>query len=234
MSIGTNGVGKVRAWDRRTPLGIYFIDERLDTTRMHEKYGPVAFVLDYPNTWDRKRRRGGDGIWIHGVAPGDVRRPPLDTDGCIALPNDEILALEPNLVPNETPVLIARSMRWTNPDQVEADRSSLSGALDTWVQSFQAGDLHRHLSLYAEDFSYRGMTREEWSAFRTQSLQRAPPREVRIDEVFLLADPDEDGLYLARFRQAVVYDARTIETTKRLYWRRSEDGDLKIVAEDNG
>jgi hypothetical protein len=32
MSIGENGVGKERAWDRRTPLGIYFANEQLDTT----------------------------------------------------------------------------------------------------------------------------------------------------------------------------------------------------------
>jgi len=52
--------------------------------------------------------------------------------------------------------------------------------------------------------------------------------------VLLLADPEDDGLYLSRFRQAITYDDRTIATIKRLYWRRSEDGELRIVAEDNG
>ena len=59
MSIGQYGVDKRRPWDRRTPLGVYFITERLDTTRLHERYGPVAFPLDYPNIWDRLNRRGG-------------------------------------------------------------------------------------------------------------------------------------------------------------------------------
>ncbi|MDH3372922.1 MAG: hypothetical protein OEM85_06045, partial [Gammaproteobacteria bacterium] len=36
MSIGQNGVGKQRPWDRRTPLGIYFVTERLDTQGLHE------------------------------------------------------------------------------------------------------------------------------------------------------------------------------------------------------
>jgi len=91
MSIGQNGVGKMRPWDRRTPLGIYFVVEQLDTSKLHERYGPTAFPLDYPNIWDRINRRGGDGIWIHGVAPGGDQRPPLDTDGCIALPGSEHL-----------------------------------------------------------------------------------------------------------------------------------------------
>lgn len=37
MSIGQNGDGKQRAGDRRTPLGVYFVTEQLDTSRLHEK-----------------------------------------------------------------------------------------------------------------------------------------------------------------------------------------------------
>ncbi len=53
MSIGENGVGKKRAWDRKTPLGIYFITEQLDTSNLDDKYGVAAYPLDYPNAWDR-------------------------------------------------------------------------------------------------------------------------------------------------------------------------------------
>lgn len=234
MSIGQKGVGKVRAWDKRTPLGTYFINEKLDTSNLHERYGPVAFPLDYPNIWDRKNRRGGDGIWLHGVTPGGGRRPPLDTDGCIALPNDEILALEERLVPNRTPVLVARNIRWATAEQVASDRDELRRVLNQWAMSFEQGDVHRHLSLYADDFTYRGMNTDEWAAFRTQSFNRAPPRRSVIDDVLLLADPVEQGLYLSRFRQSITYDDRTVETTKRLYWQKTPEGELRIVAEDNG
>ena len=39
MSIGLNGTGKERAWDRKTPLGVYFITEKLDTSKLNDKYG---------------------------------------------------------------------------------------------------------------------------------------------------------------------------------------------------
>lgn len=55
-----------------------------------------------------------------------------------------------------------------------------------------------------------------------------------IDDVLLLADPEEAGLYLSRFRQSIDYGDRTIETMKRLYWRKTPEGVFKIVAEDNG
>jgi murein L,D-transpeptidase YafK len=234
MSIGQNGVGKTMPWDRRTPLGVYFITERLDTSGLHEKYGPAAFPLDYPNVWDRNNRRGGDGIWIHGVTAGSGRRPALDTDGCIALPNEDLLALEPLLVPGTTPVVIARRIEWASTDQIGAEHRRLQQALARWAESFAAGDIYAYLSLYAEDFSYRGMSGDEWAAFRTQSFLRAPAEKMVMDEIFLLADPDEPGLYLSRFRQSITYSDRTVVTLKRLYWQEQGDGSLAIVAEDNG
>ncbi len=234
MSIGQNGVGKVRAWDRKTPLGIYFVTEEIDTSGLHRKYGPAAFALDYPNIWDRTHRRSGDGIWIHGVISDDSRRPPLDTDGCIALPNDELLAIGTRLVPLQTPVLVTRSIRWAMPENIAAERDEVRTAVDQWAKSYVSGDLHRHLSLYADEFTYRGMNRDEWVAFRTQSMTGALPARVEIDDRLLLADPEYDGLYLSRFRLAMVYEGRTIATLKRLYWQRTPDGELRIVAEDSG
>lgn len=234
VSVGENGVGKQRPWDRRTPLGIYFVTEELDTSKLHERYGPIAFSLDYPNIWDRVNRRGGDGIWIHGVASGAGKRPPLDTDGCLALPNDEILALRESMQPNITPVIIARHVRWAGAAEIEAQRKEIRSAVDAWVKSMRSGDLHSYLSLYAEDFGYRGMTREQWVHFRVVTLGAMRIEEIRLEDVLLLADPEDDRLFLSRFQQVVVEPDRTVTTTKRLYWRRDDSGELKIVAEDNG
>jgi murein L,D-transpeptidase YafK len=234
MSIGQEGVGKEKAGDRRTPLGIYFVMEELDTSNLHEKYGPVAFPLDYPNAWDAANHRSGSGIWIHGVMPGSGTRPERDTDGCIALPNEELLSLGPHLTPLQTPVIVAREIRWTSTQEIDATRDQLLAALKLWASSYRDGDWNRFLSLYSQDFAYRGMNREEWSAYRVQTVGARSIDDFTLDDVLLIADPEEDGLYLSRFRQSISESGRTNTTTKRLYWRRSASGDLKIVAEDNG
>ena len=132
MSIGTNGVGKQRAWDKKTPLGVYFITERLDTTKLHDKYGVAAFPLDYPNAWDLHNKRTGNGIWLHGVDHKNPQRPPLDTDGCLALPNEEILALAADLRPLITPVVVTRRLRMATESEIEKTRLEFRGALDIW------------------------------------------------------------------------------------------------------
>lgn len=234
MSIGENGVGKSRAWDRKTPLGIYFINDRLDTERLHDRYGVLALPLDYPSAWDRRHERSGDGIWIHGVDPASAPRPALDTDGCLALPNDELLELDTHVQLRMTPVIIARRIAAAGSTETAQRRNALRAALDQWARSYRDGDWQTYLSLYADDFRYHGLDRTRWASWRVRSSAARPIEDYRIDRVYLLADPEEEGLYLSRFRQTIIDSNGPVVTTKRLYWRLDEDGRLRIVAEGNG
>lgn len=233
MSIGENGAGKRRAWDRKTPLGIYFVVDRLDTSRLHEKYGATAFPLDYPNTLDRMTGRTGYGIWIHGVPPGG-RRPPRDTDGCLALPNENLIELATSFVPNRTPVIVTPAMSWREDTERRKLVQKIRRSLAEWQQSQESGQADRYLALYDDDFEYRSLARDEWASLRRKVLERHESITIDIDDLLLLADPTKKGLYLARFRHKVTTDNQTTETTKRLYWREQNDGTLKIIAEDNG
>jgi murein L,D-transpeptidase YafK len=234
MSIGLNGAGKERAWDRKTPLGVYFITERLDTSKLHDKYGVAAYPLDYPNAWDRQKQRTGSGIWLHGVDHKNPDRPPLDTDGCLALPNEEILLLADVLEPLVTPVIVAREVVWATPGELEKTRLEFRLVLDIWKNSLASGDLQTYLSLYADDFQYREMDKDEWSSYRLGVFETRQLADVTISNVMLLADPEEPNLFLSRFTQVLMTDAGPVTTTKRLYWRRDEGNHWAIVSEDSG
>ena len=234
MSIGQGGVGKQTTGDQRTPLGIYFVTEQLETTRMHEKYGVTAFPLDYPNAWDRRHGRTGDGIWIHGVDPRGGVRPPLDTDGCIALPNERLGALEQSFEPNVTPVLIGRDLVWSDPAAVAEVRDSLEKAVARWTTALEQGDMYAYLDAYDDAFRHWGMNKDEWSAFSMQTVGHRPISRVEVSDLLLLGDPEEPGLYLSRFRLEIEEEARSVISVRRIYWRRSESGAFRIVAEDSG
>ncbi len=234
MSIGQNGVGKQRAWDRKTPLGVYFITERLDTSNLAAKYGVAAYPLDYPNAWDKHKQRTGDGIWLHGVDVNGSTRPPRDTDGCLALPNEELLSLRDTLQPLTTPLIVARELSWSTPGEVEELRTEFHIALEMWRQSLEASDAQAYLSLYSEDFRHRGMDKAKWSSYRAGVFASRVFESVSLDDILLIADPEEPGLFLSRFTQEFVTNGSTVRTTKRLYWLRSDDRTWQIVAEGSG
>jgi murein L,D-transpeptidase YafK len=233
MSVGLKGVGKQRAWDRKTPLGVYFITEELDTRKLAAKYGVAAFPLDYPNAWDRYNERTGSGIWLHGVDVNSPDRPPRDTDGCLALPNEELALLATQLTPHVTPIIVVREMHWSAPDDLEATRIEFRLALEQWRKSQQDGDLFAYLSLYDDRFRSRGMDKKKWSAYRLGVFEARPLKAVNLDDVMLLADPEEQELYVSRFNQTLTTDQGPVTTRKRLYWKRS-DKEWRIVSEDAG
>jgi murein L,D-transpeptidase YafK len=234
MSIGQNGVGKKRAWDRKTPLGVYFITEQLDSSNLNAKYGVAAYPLDYPNAWDHYKERTGDGIWLHGVDENGLKRPPRDTDGCLALPNEELLSLADTLEPLVTPVIVAREIVWATPDEIENIRIELRIALELWRQSVEESDLPTYLSLYSDEFRHHGMDKEAWSSFRLGAFDARDFESVRLEDILLIADPEEPGLYLSRFIQEFLTDSGPVRITKRLYWLRREDSFWQIVAEGAG
>ena len=242
MSIGQKGAGKERSGDKRTPLGAYFVTEQLDTSRLHEKYGITAFPLDYPNEWDRLANRDGDGIWVHGVLRNGGQRPPLDTDGCIALSNEDLLALIPSFAENVTPVLVTREVRWVEPLDQERLRGELEASVAAWATSKERDDLHSYLSLYDSDFSRWGMSKAEWSALSLRTGNRKEKGKGKgnaitsasVSDLLLIAYPEEEGIYLSRFRFTVIEGGRETVMMTRLYWRRDDSGVFRIVAESRG
>ena len=68
--VGANGLDKKKAGDLATPVGNYFFLRYIPGKSLSEKYGYGAFVLNYPNFLDRKDRKDGTGIWLHGHTPG--------------------------------------------------------------------------------------------------------------------------------------------------------------------
>ena len=53
---------KIKRGDLKTPVGVYEITKRFKP--MDQFYGPLAFVLSYPNLFDVLRGKNGDGIYL--------------------------------------------------------------------------------------------------------------------------------------------------------------------------
>jgi len=102
---GENPGNKKASGDSRTPEGIYHITEIYEDKRI-TVFGSRAFHLDYPNIFDTRAGRLGDGIFIHGT---NKKLTPNSTNGCITLNNKDLDELAPYLAVNTLPVIILDS-----------------------------------------------------------------------------------------------------------------------------
>ncbi len=132
VTIGKRGADKLAEGDQRTPLGVYFIADRLDPQVLEERFGAGAMPLNYPNAHDKARGRTGGGIWLHGVPPDTYARPPLDSDGCVVLANTDLLALAQRLPRRDTPVVITRELSWVKATKPAAREAAFFGVLKDW------------------------------------------------------------------------------------------------------
>jgi hypothetical protein len=78
------------------------------------------------------------------------------------------------------------------------------------------------------------MDKNEWSAYRLAVFSERVLTSVQIEDLLLLADPEEPGLHLSRFKQVLAGPNGPVTTIKRLYWIRRSETEWRIVSEDNG
>ncbi len=232
ISIGKNGSRKRRKGDKRTPLGVYMVTERLPGETLPDKYGPVAFPVDYPNAWDRRHRRTGSGIWLHGVASRSYSRPPQDSDGCVALINEELQQLSPLLEPGKTPVVIGEDIEWVEYDELIARRSEAAQTLEQWRLDWESGDVEKYLSHYDQEFIGSNMTIDAWRDYKRRVSKNKTSIAVELDDISIFSYPDEEDLLVVTFKQHYESNNFNGSARKRQYWRKGADDRWRIVNED--
>lgn len=88
--LGIKPGDKMEANDKKTPEGLYRIVSIREGDGLPSRYGPRAYVLNYPNDLDEKMGKSGFGIWIHGSGMGEKTEP---TKGCVEINDHNILDL---------------------------------------------------------------------------------------------------------------------------------------------
>ncbi len=233
VSGGKNGTRKQRRGDRRTPLGVYFITERLLGEALPDKYGPMAFPVDYPNPWDQRLGRTGSGIWLHGVSSDTYSRPPLDSDGCVALTNEQLLEVAPMLAIGRTPVVIGENLAWTSRSNLMPRKAGIEAAVESWRADWTSGDVEAYLSHYADDFSARGMNKAQWSDYKRRVDAGKTFVDVELQNLGILGYPDEPGMVVVTFAQDYRSNNFNARVNKRQFWRQDATGQWRIVYEGN-
>jgi hypothetical protein len=128
-SIGVKGPIKLREGDRRTPIGVYRLLKEIKNPRADGFLGDLAITLDYPNAEDRRARRTGSGIWIHGV-PHEVHvRPPRSSDGCLAISNTDMLTIREFVDYGTTHIVIVPKVEWLNREDWDLQRQKTLASL---------------------------------------------------------------------------------------------------------
>jgi len=223
-STGENSGDKKNWGDRRTPEGIYFLNRVFEDEELEQRYGVKAFILDYPNFFDRSQKKRGRGIWLHGTNKALM---PNDSKGCIALSNQDLLELSDYISLYRTPVIVLEKIELLPEEVIAEKKRRFETFIMKWYRSWQDKDLPSYMSCYAKDFSSKGMNWEGWKRYKHRLNKKYNEINVTISQV----QGFQHHYDLVTFRQDYRSEKFKSKGIKKLYLR--EDGEeLKIVREE--
>jgi len=229
MSVGRNGIGKQVEGDKRTPLGIYTLNEYIPRARLTDFYGAGAFPMNYPNDWDLTQGKTGHGIWLHGVPSDTYNRAPRASDGCVVVANPDLTELSQFVQVGVTPIVITEAIDWLTPEAWQSSRQELLGKLDHWKSDWERQDADHFLAHYSPQF----LTNEgrNWAESKRRNIGNKDWIRLDLRDISLFSDPTT-GLAEANFTQE--YDSNALRSTsrKRLYITREQEH-WRIALEKN-
>ncbi len=231
VSMGRSGAGKIFEGDLKTPLGVYFVQSYIRPGLLDDKYGAGAYPINYPNAWDRLNGKTGHGIWLHGTRSGTYNRPVLASEGCVVLPNPDLLSVGRSIDLKSTPVLIGEDIKWLSADQWQAHKIKISELHKQWKDDWQSMDVEKYLSHYSKRFTTSTNDFTYWADHKRRVAKHKTFVDVELSNVSLLQHPNEDVM-VATFLQTYASDNFSSKSWKRQYWNKESDGQWRIVFED--
>lgn len=232
VSQGKLGVNKLREGDLRTPVGVYTIVGHLLGAKLPNIYGKGALPLDYPNDWDKLHGRGGSGIWVHGTPPETFSRPPLSTDGCVVVSNDDLNTLTRTVEIGKTPILIGDKVEFVTKAVLDGDRKVADALVESWRRDVEQRDdasLRTHYSAHFRSGADEDV--DTWLS-KQQFLPGAKKVSVLISDASYFREPSDEDILVSSFTEQTVVGRYRHFVRKKQYWAK-EGQQWKIVAESN-
>ena len=134
--------------DAKTPNGIFFATRFATMPDTNSTYGSMVFYLDYPNLFDKRAGRNGDNIWIHGT---NKSLQPNQSNGCVAMRNQDIENLSRFIFLGKTPIVIEESIRWVDQRDRRPEADELERIARLWTRSMIDSDWKTFENLYLQE-----------------------------------------------------------------------------------
>jgi murein L,D-transpeptidase YafK len=232
ISSGKNGSRKLKEGDKKTPVGVYFITANLPRNKLTEFYGSGAFPINYPNEWDKRHKRNGFGIWLHGTPSSTYSRPPRASEGCLVLSNQDLDAVGTAMQVGITPIIISDEVEWEKPGETIVLREQLALNLENWRRDWESGNIEAYVAHYGRDFSNGNQNLADWIKHKRQVMAANSRIKVDVRNIGMFLYPGRSDLVVVNFDQEYISNNFSDKMKKRQYWiREGKPGQWKIIHE---
>lgn len=222
---GKNSGSKEKEGDGKTPEGTYLVTSKLDGSRLLPKYGIAAFPLNYPGIIDKRLKKDGDGIWLHGTP---IERPPYNSDGCIVISDKHLIKIMKYISPGKTFIYISET-----PERVLIPFvKEVKDVVEKWREGWESLNIDTYLSFYDEKFYSKGKDKKQWTSYKKNVNRNKKFVKVELSNIQIIpyGETKLGEISIVRFRQKYSSSNFRSSVNKILYLVK-RDSSWKIIAE---
>lgn len=226
--MGKRDGDKTKRGDHKTPEGVYFFQKRLEGPGLDfSQYGIRAFTMDYPNFFDKRERKTGDGIWLHAIPDTETLK--RGSRGCVVVRNEVIDKLTPYVTLKQTPIIVDKEVEYIDINEFKQARADVGRLLNNWRHAWQTENIDNYMKFYSENFRAMRMNKSAWRAYKAAINAKYDSIEIEFKNPVAYTQNDE---IVVRFLQVYRSNLFNDFGEKKLYLKKDTDGELRIVGEE--
>lgn len=222
--------------DLKTPEGVYHFTAKLRPPSLKKKFGPLAFYVNFPNSYDQIAGCTGNNIMLHGTDTPDRLKKDFDSEGCVVLSNEDLHEVEKSVQLQLTPILIFNEL---TPEYQKGGRDEkLHAFFDSWIKDWESRDVEKYMSHYHTDFAspVKGKTfdRAQWKAYKGELTKRYSAIKVNASDPYFFRHPKYTMVMFTQDYESKLKGGAkglTSRGTKILYIAE-ENGEPRIISEN--
>ena len=231
-SIGKNGFDKKYEGDKRTPVGMYFLKNKIKR-KLPDLYGDGAYKINYPNVYDKLNKYTGSGIWIHGTPQNTFSRAPESSDGCIVLSNHDLKKIANILNTPNTPIIISDKSLIESNTLIDHKQTILN-KVENWKKYWEKKDFNSYIKFYEKNSMYNNHSYENWTVKKKDVINKSKNIEIKLSNISIFEYPNiENEMVLVNFDQDYNSNLTASKMHKTQIWIKKIDG-WKILYEGRG
>jgi len=232
VTIGKNGFDKKYEGDKRTPIGMYFLKEKIER-ELPDLYGDGAYRINYPNEYDRLNKYTGSGIWIHGTPSHTYSRAPQSSDGCLVLSNEDLNKISKILNTPNTPIIISNK----NINQTNAlidQKQIILNKIEDWKEHWMKKDFNTYIDFYEKNSMYNHTPYKTWIMRKKKIISKSKNIKIQLSNISIFDYPNiNNEMVLVNFDQHYKSDITFNKMNKTQIWIKTNDN-WKILYEGRG
>jgi murein L,D-transpeptidase YafK len=225
MTIGDQGAGKMIEGDKKTPLGIYQLLNRVPQNLLTDLYGLGAIQTNYPNPVDRMLGKTEYGIWFHGTPSQVYVRYPFASDGCLVVSNDDMATVLSSTSPQRTLVIIDDGIEWLQRSKNQSDiiqHTIYKKISESYTPSNGESSRQSLNSLYEGGFKW------EYRLLRLIQTNKSVKQNFKVTNISVVEWTNGDPYTMVEFDFQLNAESKIYRV--RQYWMPNQDN-WRIVRE---